>query len=274
MSEDRNNERQFPYHLKAWDNIRVSSRVANAFSSAEFGRSKRNVLLNTSITGVDFYINTGYTGVMKRHTSSQEVFEREHAARFLFLSGRLCLDFAHTGGGEERQVFEAWHEPTDLAAWFADSSLQMEDLEVLPADLRTAYELREAIWAGALALAHGGVPSPDDLTVINAVARHPDLVPQLVPGASKLCWASPFTVQAALSVVARDAITLFAGEHAQRIRQCANPQCLLLFVDTSRPGQRRWCSMQRCGNMPKTARYRSRHQTQTKGVHQTPPEAH
>lgn len=203
---------------------------------------------------------------MKRHASSQKDFEREHAARFLFLSGRLCLDFVHTGGAEARQVFEAWHEPTDLAAWFAGSSLQMEDLDVLLTDLQAAYVLREAIWVGALALAHGGVPSPDDLMVINAAARYPDLVPQLVPEARELCWASPLTVQAALSAVARDAIMLFAGEHAQRIRQCANPQCLLLFVDTSRPGQRRWCSMQRCGNVPKTARYRSRHQAH--------PEAH
>ncbi len=205
---------------------------------------------------------------MNRQVSSQEDCAEEHAARFLFLSGRLCLDFVHTGGAKEREVFEAWHEPADLTAWFADSSLHAEGIEVLPADFQRAYVLREAIWASALALAHGGVPSPADLAIINAAARYPDLVPQLILGANWPQWSSPLTTQAAFSTIARDAIALFASDQAQRIRQCANPQCLLLFVDTSRPGQRRWCSMQRCGNRPKTARYRSRRHLQSEGTSQ------
>jgi hypothetical protein len=36
---------------------------------------------------------------------------------FVFLSGRLCLDFVHTGGEDARGDFEAWHTPDDLAAW-------------------------------------------------------------------------------------------------------------------------------------------------------------
>lgn len=44
-----------------------------------------------------------------------------------------------------------------------------------------------------------------------------------------------------------------------RIRKGANPQCGLTFVDTSRPGKRRWCSMDRCGNMMKLRTYRERH---------------
>jgi predicted RNA-binding Zn ribbon-like protein len=31
-----------------------------------------------------------------------------------------------------------------------------------------------------------------------------------------------------------------------------------MFIDHSRPGRRRWCSMERCGNRAKTARYRQR----------------
>jgi predicted RNA-binding Zn ribbon-like protein len=32
-----------------------------------------------------------------------------------------------------------------------------------------------------------------------------------------------------------------------------------MFYDTSRPGNRRWCSMQRCGNRHKVGNYRTRH---------------
>jgi predicted RNA-binding Zn ribbon-like protein len=46
----------------------------------------------------------------------------------------------------------------------------------------------------------------------------------------------------------------------ERVRPCANPECVLWFVDTSRPGTRRWCSMAACGNRDKAARHgRTRH---------------
>jgi predicted RNA-binding Zn ribbon-like protein len=40
---------------------------------------------------------------------------------------------------------------------------------------------------------------------------------------------------------------------------CEGDDCYLMFFDTSRPGNRRWCSMQRCGNRHKVGAYRSRH---------------
>ena len=36
---------------------------------------------------------------------------------------------------------------------------------------------------------------------------------------------------------------------------CANPDCVLWFLDTSRPGTRRWCSMAACGNRDKAIRH-------------------
>ena len=37
------------------------------------------------------------------------------------------------------------------------------------------------------------------------------------------------------------------------VRSCAGPDCTILFIDTSRPGTRRWCSMEACGNQAKSA---------------------
>jgi predicted RNA-binding Zn ribbon-like protein len=37
---------------------------------------------------------------------------------------------------------------------------------------------------------------------------------------------------------------------------CAAEDCAFLFVDASRPGTRRWCSMQRCGNLAKIRTHR------------------
>jgi predicted RNA-binding Zn ribbon-like protein len=68
-----------------------------------------------------------------------------------------------------------------------------------------------------------------------------------------------------LSTVARDAIELFTGPNQARIRQCAGPTCSPVFVDTSRPGQRRWCSMERCGNIDKQRASRARRRPDCQG---------
>lgn len=94
------------------------------------------------------------------------------------------------------------------------------------------------------------------VAVLNAAAAVPPLVPQLSPSGSMGYAAA--TVPAALSTLARDAIDLFSGPLAARIRVCAAADCGLLLVDTSRPGQRRWCSMQRCGNLAKVRGHRQR----------------
>jgi predicted RNA-binding Zn ribbon-like protein len=48
-------------------------------------------------------------------------------------------------------------------------------------------------------------------------------------------------------------------EHPDRIRKCANPECVLHFYDISKNGKRRWCSMAGCGNRAKASRHYARH---------------
>lgn len=57
---------------------------------------------------------------------------------------------------------------------------------------------------------------------------------------------------------ARDLVRVMT-EAPGRVRKCANPPCVLHFVDTSRKGERRWCSMALCGNRAKAQRHRTRH---------------
>jgi len=79
-------------------------------------------------------------------------------------------------------------------------------------------------------------------------------VPQLTANGHQVrCVRRP--VQAAL---ARDLIDLVVGPDLLRLRECPDPQCAMLFVDTSRGGQRRWCSMSRCGNRAKARAHATR----------------
>jgi predicted RNA-binding Zn ribbon-like protein len=58
--------------------------------------------------------------------------------------------------------------------------------------------------------------------------------------------------------VAQDAARLLTTGDPSRLRRCASPDCHLWFIDTSKSGRRRWCSMSRCGNRAKVARHRRR----------------
>ena len=181
-------------------------------------------------------------------------------ARFIFISGRLCIDFTQTGGETgKRAYWERFHQPSDLADWLAESPLQLQGIHVHSEEFRTALTLREAIWRVAKAIVQRETPLAEDVETINHVAETPDLPPQLVLDGLEQVWHSPVLASGALSLIARDAIDLFSGELRSRIRECENPNCGLMFVDASRPGKRRWCLMKRCGNMAKTTRYRKRH---------------
>ena len=69
---------------------------------------------------------------------------------------------------------------------------------------------------------------------------------------------TPLSFDAALGRLAADAIRLAADRLLERVGICHHERCGLLFVDTSRGRQRQWCSMQRCGNRTKVARFEER----------------
>jgi predicted RNA-binding Zn ribbon-like protein len=205
---------------------------------------------------------TGYTGVVKAASKSRPSPVRggQWADRFIFIAGRIALDLTQTGGQTpERAAWEQLHRPADLAEWFSSSPLEAGDVSVTAAELEAALRLREAIWRTAQAIRLGSPISSDDIETLNRAAAAPDFALQLAEDGAARRWRRPLTAAAGLSTVARDAIDLFSSELRFRIRECENPKCSLLFVDASRPGRRRWCHMDRCGNIAKTARYRHTH---------------
>jgi predicted RNA-binding Zn ribbon-like protein len=64
-------------------------------------------------------------------------------------------------------------------------------------------------------------------------------------------WRNPDAVTAVLAMLSIEGFFTLPRE---RLRSC--PRCGWLFLDTSRGGKRRWCSMQVCGNREKVSRHR------------------
>ena len=133
--------------------------------------------------------------------------------RFIFVAGRLCIDFTQTGGETgKRAYWERLHQPSDLADWLDDSPLQLQAVRPSLEEFGIALSLREAIWRSAQAIRGHENPLAEDIDIINRAAAAPDLSPQLVLDDLEQTWHSPITATAALSVIARDAIDLVVRE--------------------------------------------------------------
>jgi predicted RNA-binding Zn ribbon-like protein len=202
--------------------------------------------------------DTTYSGFM-RVGATGRVLHDPKGGSFRFDAGAVCLDFIYTGGEGPYAVFETLHRPDDLGRWLAEPPLAaVVTAPVTRRELSAAKALRQAIWETAHDRAAQRPLSPAALAAINRAAAAPALVPELAGDGTTAGWAAPVRATQALSTLAREMIELLSGPLAGRIRECASDDCPLVFVESSRPGARRWCAMERCGNRHKLRALRAR----------------
>jgi predicted RNA-binding Zn ribbon-like protein len=162
---------------------------------------------------------------------------------FKFRGGSPALDLAATMvgrlGATPRDLLAT---PADLDRWLVGNLVQ-------------ARSLREALYRLALSRAEATALPDADRELLNGYAALPAAPLQL--GADGRAHLSG-DVRGLLAELAREGVSLLGGDFGDRIRQCEGPSCAVLFVDTSRKGDRRWCSMSACGNKAKVAEYRKR----------------
>ncbi|MCO5995022.1 CGNR zinc finger domain-containing protein [Actinoallomurus rhizosphaericola] len=181
--------------------------------------------------------------------------------RFREGAGRVCLDFIRTL--RYRGTPDATEELPDgaaVAAWVRQCGPCPLDVASESADAGRARELREAVHALIIAAVRTGDPAAcgdDARHRVNRAAAAPVPVPAL-DASGRIRWAADDPVTATLALIARDALDLVTSAAVTRVRECADPRCGALFLDQSRPGTRRWCSMDTCGNRAKKTTLRAR----------------
>jgi predicted RNA-binding Zn ribbon-like protein len=171
---------------------------------------------------------------------------------WLFDTGAPCLDFAYTGWAPQ---WETFHSPIDLATWLG-SRFTGPFTDADDRDLSDARALRHAIVALAHAAATNTALPVDHIDTLNLFAATPDIPPSLL-GGRRQAGATRVRTAQALSSLARDAIALLA-DTVERFRECDASDCGFIFYDESRTANRRWCSMQRCGNRAKVRAFRAK----------------
>jgi predicted RNA-binding Zn ribbon-like protein len=167
----------------------------------------------------------------------------------------LCLEFANTRYWRGQSApTETLSGPADLAAWAkapkAPSAKEFEQ----------AIALRETLYRLFDAQAQGKAAQVRDLEAFNQVLAQAPTRKALKRSRSRSGYewdvdSRSGTALALLAPVLWAAGDLLAGPRLDRVRRCANPECGWLFLDDSRAGKRRWCSMSACGNRAKARRH-------------------
>lgn len=173
--------------------------------------------------------------------------------RWWFDSGSIAFDFAYTGGFPGPPEWEFWHTPGDLAKWWLERF--ETEVQVDGDEYGRARELRRAIAEAVIAVSHDQPIHAEAATLIDSWAARPDVAPQLRADPS-------VTSDRLLASVARAAVLALA--QTELVRVCGADDCAVMYLDTSRSGNRTWCSMKRCGNRHKVRALRARRAAPTK----------
>ena len=189
---------------------------------------------------------------------------------FLFVGGRLWLDFVNTQFADKGQSVDLLSEFEALLRWLtAAQAADAETLENAAAwsrrdqeDIRRyALRLRSVLRQLAERLARGEDIGDAALALVNEVLGSQRNSVQLARTATGYEtalhpeWVSRLALLAPLAASVADTLT---GDDLTRLRKCENPACLLYFYDTSKNHARRWCSMEMCGNRHKAAAHYQR----------------
>jgi predicted RNA-binding Zn ribbon-like protein len=171
----------------------------------------------------------------------------------------LCLSFANTRYWRGSAApTEGLHTLGDLLRW-AETTERLPPALLLRFHRSTdifsdAMGLRETIFRCFAAAASGDAPTDDDLTALNAALATAPPRQRVSHGGWDIGTPAPSAVTLLASTL-WSAADLLVGNQLARVRQCANPECGWLFLDNSKSGNRRWCSMSACGNRAKAHRH-------------------
>lgn len=182
----------------------------------------------------------------------------------------LALAFANTAGfhaledrKEELSTFADlvdWahtHELLSRAEGGRMRTFPDEDMKAA-ALLAEARSLRDAIQGLFSRIARRRGPSPESFVLLNerlAEALPHGRVVAGPKGGYVWSWEKSDDMGRILWPVVKSAADLLMSDDLARLRECAGRDCSRLFLDQSRNGSRRWCSMEGCGNRAKVRRF-------------------
>lgn len=173
----------------------------------------------------------------------------------------MCIDFINSEFRDfrGRWVRDDLFQPGWLDQFLSRWGLQVE--EPLDTTTQTTLLALRTLLRHMIETVANSHISAEDLTAFNAILSRPSLkrsltviqtgyVMEIVPEKKDWDW-----VQAE---IAASFAHLLTNHESERIKICANPNCLWIFYDESKSKTRRYCTPEKCGNLLKVRRFRAR----------------
>jgi len=188
------------------------------------------------------------------------------------VGGNVALDFANTQSGPpggEPDV-ESLTSYEDLVAWALrvgvvsppDARDLVRRARRYPRDADAAFEqataLRDRIFTIFMSIAADAEPPADALARLRDDEAEALALANLAAKAEGFAWtwARPGDLDGIRWPIVHAATTLLTEGPLERIKACGG--CRYLFLDETKNGSRRWCSMAECGTRAKMRRYVAR----------------
>ena len=199
----------------------------------------------------------------------------ETPSSFSFISGALCLDFINTAGWyRDTVVSDGLASYGELLLWAREAGvLSATEADILSercsrdaaisADaLNNAREVRALLQRLFQMIEAGAQPNAETLARFNEALAVTLSTMRLAldDGSFRWTWAEHGcdNLRSPLSPIIWSAATLLLSEDRHRVRSCAGRYCGWFYIDRSRNGLRRWCSMASCGSRAKARRHYQR----------------
>jgi predicted RNA-binding Zn ribbon-like protein len=180
-----------------------------------------------------------------------------------FIAGHVALDFVNTA--EERghkDADDALRTPADLALWGRRRGLIARPIAAdvdQQRELARAIEARDLLYDLFFARVHGQAMRKSQLArLAELVAEAYDAGRLQRADDGNVGWHWSRSELATIRHVAvANAVDLLRDSPGPRLKQCPGDHCGWFFLDTTKRGNRRWCSMSECGQEAKDERRRA-----------------
>jgi predicted RNA-binding Zn ribbon-like protein len=188
-----------------------------------------------------------------------------HDIQFVFVGNNAAIDLINTEIVSRGELLDLLQDDADLIRWAREASFDISS-RLTAGDLSAAKQLRAALKELCQERIDQHPAGRISLVVVNQHlqnhATHEVLQANTDTGDYELAPdKAASSVTALLANLAYEGAVLLASPQATQLKRCGNPECVLIFLDTSRNQKRRWCSMDTCGNRAKVAKH-YRKQTQ------------
>lgn len=189
------------------------------------------------------------------------------------IGGNAALDFVNTASKWSSEPVDRLGGAQGFANWVKVAGLlDSEDQEILEQEIAgdpkaaarffdDAAALRAALHRIFDAAASGAKADAADIALLNdwrtRSARHCEIRQE--DGAfRRRCTEEAPSQERAMRLIVDAAEDLLLNGRLERLRSCGGENCEWMFLDLSKNGRRRWCSMATCGNDHKVKQFRKR----------------